>query len=261
MYTRKNQKEMKANKRLSTIDGIRGITIVSMILYHFCWDLVYICGFPMAWYGSYGAYLWQQSICYSFILISGFCLNLSRRPVRNGCLVFGCGLLVTAVTLVAMPDEPVICGVLTLLGSCMLILAVCKPVLEKIPPLAGLFCSLFLFLFFRHVNSGYLGFFGRPLIRLPESLYSGWISTYFGFPKPGFVSSDYFSLLPWLFLYLTGYFIYRCTGLADGRVPHPYLTVKIPVFDWIGRHSLLIYMLHQVVLYGIAMAILFILQA
>ena len=253
-------KNMDTKKRLTTIDGIRGITIVSMVLYHFCWDLVYICGFPWSWYTGTGAYIWQQSICWSFILISGFCVNLAREPVKNGLLVFACGLVVSIVTMIFMPEEPVICGVLTFLGSAMLLTGILHPFLQKLPALPAMLLSLCLFLFTRPVNRGYLGLLDMPLIRLPGTLYSafgGRGAVWIGFPGAGFVSSDYFSLIPWLFLFLTGYFLYRCLPAGgDGREPDPRFCVRIPVFDWIGRHSLLIYMLHQVILYGISMLIL-----
>ena len=43
------------------------------------------------------AAVWQQSICWVFILLSGFCLPLGHHPFRRGAVVFGAGALVTAV--------------------------------------------------------------------------------------------------------------------------------------------------------------------
>ena len=59
-------------QRYGIFDGIRGITLLSMIIYHGAWDLVYIYGVKWDWYRGAGAYLWQQSICWTFILLSGF---------------------------------------------------------------------------------------------------------------------------------------------------------------------------------------------
>ena len=67
-----------------------------------------------------------------------------------------------------------------------------------------------------------------------------------GFPGPGFVSSDYFSLLPWLLLFWTGYFLYRLRP-AEPLLPD----IRLPGFSAMGRHSLLIYLLHQPVLYAL----------
>ena len=60
-----------AKVRYAGLDTLRGVTLVSMMAYHACWDLVYIFGMDWDWYGSFGAYLWQQSICWTFILLSG----------------------------------------------------------------------------------------------------------------------------------------------------------------------------------------------
>ena len=51
-----------------------------MIAYHACWDLVYLFHADWDWYRGTGAYIWQQSICWTFILLSGFCFSLGRRP-------------------------------------------------------------------------------------------------------------------------------------------------------------------------------------
>ena len=108
-------------KRHHDIDTIRGCALVSMIAYHGCWDLVYLYGFDWAWYRSFGAYVWQQSICWTFILLSGYCFFLGRRPVRRGLVTFAAGGLVSAVTAVVMPENPVFCGVLTFMGMATLL--------------------------------------------------------------------------------------------------------------------------------------------
>ena len=50
-------------RRSGTLDSLRGLTLVSMMAYHACWDLVYLYGFGWDWYHSFWAYVWQQSIC------------------------------------------------------------------------------------------------------------------------------------------------------------------------------------------------------
>lgn len=54
-------------RRSGTLDSLRGLTLVSMMAYHACWDLVYLYGMPWDWYRSFWAYAWQQSICCTFI--------------------------------------------------------------------------------------------------------------------------------------------------------------------------------------------------
>ena len=70
--------------RSGTLDSLRGLTLFSMIAYHLCWDLVYLRGLPWAWYNGFWAYIWQQSICCTFILLSGYCCQASRHPIRRG---------------------------------------------------------------------------------------------------------------------------------------------------------------------------------
>lgn len=47
--------------RSGTLDTIRGLTLVSMIVYHACWDLVYLYRLDWGWYRSFWAGIWQQS--------------------------------------------------------------------------------------------------------------------------------------------------------------------------------------------------------
>lgn len=187
--------------RYALPDTLRGLTLLSMIAYHGCWDMVYILGADWPWYQSSGAYLWQQSICWTFILLSGFSFSLGRRHWRRGWLVFGCGAVVTAVTLVVMPGQEIWFGVLTLLGSCMLLGALLERPLGRVPAGAGLVLSAALFVLTRSVNRGYLGFEGLRLAALPGELYRNMATAYLGFPFPGFRSTDYFSLVPWLFCF------------------------------------------------------------
>jgi len=236
-------------RRYHGLDTLRGVTLVSMIAYHACWDLVYLYGKNWGWYLSQGAYLWQQSICWTFILLSGYCFLMGRAPWKRGLMAFGGGLVVTAVTLVAMPDAPAICGVLTLLGSAALLTAPLKKLFLRLDPRLGLAGSFTLFLLLRDVNEGFLGFEGMRIAALPEGLYQNLFTTWMGFPPAGFVSSDYFSLLPWVFLFWTGLFLYR---LHPGeRKPG----LRLPVVTAMGRHSLLVYLLHQPVIYGLLMVI------
>ena len=89
---------------------------------------------------------------------------------------------------------------------------------------------------------------------LPAWLYhTGLLGNFLGFPAPEFTSSDYFPLLPWIFLYGVGYFLHALwlTGEGPERGRH---RRPVPVLGWLGRHSLVVYLLHQPVLYGLLLA-------
>lgn len=106
--------------RYALLDELRGLDLVSMMLYHACWDMMFLFGIWMDWYAGMPGRLWQQTICWVFILLSGFCVPLGHRTLKRGAQVFAAGALVTVVTLVFMPEDRVVFGVLTFLGSAML---------------------------------------------------------------------------------------------------------------------------------------------
>lgn len=103
--------------RYALLDELRGLDLVSMMLYHACWDMMFLFGIWMDWYAGMPGRLWQQTICWVFILLSGFCVQLGHHTLRRGAQVFGAGALVTAVTLLFMPEDRVIFGVLTPAGQ------------------------------------------------------------------------------------------------------------------------------------------------
>ena len=209
--------------RYALLDELRGLDLVSMMLYHACWDLVFLFDVNMRWYAGTPGRLWQQSICWVFILLSGFCVQLGHHTLRRGAQVFGAGALVTAVTLLFMPEDRVIFGVLTLLGSAMLLTDLLEKPLRRIPPAAGFAISAVLFALTRNVSAGYLGF-GSLRLWLPQALYANCV---------------------------TAYFLY---GIVGRQRMEPLRRSVCPALGWMGRHSLLLYLLHQPVIYGVLSA-------
>ena len=164
-----------------------------------------------------------------------------------------CGILVTVLTLVFMPQSKIIFGVLFFLGFSIILTVWLQPLLQKIPARKGLLSSTILLFIFRNINDGNLGFENIILYRLPDFLYEhGMLGTFLGLQDKNFSSADYFSFIPWYFLFIKGYFICQVilkhreakglTGLPD--VFHK----GIPVLETLGQHSLLFYMLHQPVI-------------
>ena len=245
-------------KRLLWPDVLRGLTVVSMVLFHGMWDAVFLFGFRAPWYTALPGYLWQQSICWTFILLSGFCFRLGSRPVRRGLQVSALGLLVTAVTVLFMPEDRVVFGVLTCIGACMLLTAGMEKAAGEKSGIqgsaAGLAVSAVLFFLTRNINAGWLGFERFLIAPLPAGLYRNLLTAFVGFPAPDFYSTDYFSLIPWWFLYLCGYFLYgiwqegKLSFLGKKESRQEEVPCLLRIFRWIGRHALLIYALHQPVL-------------
>lgn len=216
--------EPQTAARYRLLDELRGLDLISMMLYHGMWDVVFLFGVTQKWYTGRPGFVWQQSICWVFILLSGFCLPLGHHPFRRGAVVFGAGALVTAVTLLFLPEDVVWFGVLTLLGSSMLLTAALDPLLRRVPPAAG----------------------GR--LALPQALYASYTTAYLGFMPKSFFSTDYFPLLPWLFLFWVGYFLHHLVGRE--RLA-PLRRSVCPPLGWMGRHSLVLYLLHQPVILGV----------
>lgn len=232
------------------IDNIRAIAMISMIAFHAVWDLAYLYGMDWDWYGSDMAFLWQQSICWTFILLSGFCWSFSKNPLKQGLIVSAGGLIVTAVTLLVSYESRVIFGVLNLIGASALLLIPLNKYFDKIPAALGFGMTFLLFAFTYEINNRYLGFFGIKMIELPWDLYQNRVTAFIGLPDPRFYSTDYFSLLPWSFLYFAGFFLYRIWNKGERKWSGCF-NQKVPVLTWMGKNSLLIYMIHQPVIYGI----------
>ena len=175
--------------------------------------------------------------------------------LRRGVTVFAAGALVTAVTLVFMPEGRVIFGVLTFLGTAMLLTGVLEPLLKKVMPAVGLAVSAVLFAVCYPVGLGWVGLGGWKLM-LPQSLYANYFTAFFGFYPDWFYSADYFGLLPWLFLFWAGCYLHKAVGR---RRMESLRRSVCPALGWMGRHSLLLYLLHQPVIYGVlsAAAVLF----
>ena len=229
--------------RYNRIDNLRAISIISMVLYHAAWDLVFLYNFNWPWYKSLAGFVWQQSICWSFILISGFCHSMSRKPLKNAFKVFLCGLLVSLVTWIFTPNIRITFGILTFLGSAGIICSVLDKALAKVNSFLGLSLSIFLFGFCRNINIGSLGFFNFELFKLPSALYSNYFTSFLGMPHKAFYSTDYFSLFPWFFLYLSGFYLHKILKVNNRMSCLKGKQLK--ALSFLSKNSLLIYLLHQ----------------
>lgn len=235
--------------RYYILDALRGFALIHMIIYHAIWDIVYVFGIDWNWYKSYGAYIWQQWICWTFILLSGFCFAFGKPRYKRGVIVFLCGLVITLVTLFIMPENIVLFGVLTLIGSCTLLLTPLKTILSKCNPYFGAFISFVLFFITRNINNGELGFEGWTLAALPNTMYTNLFSAYWGFPNNDFYSTDYFAIFPWIFLFLTGFFInHICSRKQLIKFLEPHICKPL---EWLGKYSLQLYVIHQPIIYGL----------
>lgn len=221
-------------RRFDVLDVWRTLAIVLMVAYHFLYDL-YIFGVISAnQLFSAPLNVLERFICCSFILLAGTSARFSRNNLRHGLIVLGAGLVVEIGAAVA--GQTIRFGVLMLLGSSMVLWHFLGKGLQKLPGWSVAAGSGVLFFAARWWT-------GRTAVSVP------WLYP-LGFTAPGFYSADYFPLLPWFFLFLTGTALGGwCLAHRENRL----LTVRLPgVLTWPGRHSLIIYVLPQPVLYGIS---------
>ncbi|HIT34175.1 MAG TPA: DUF1624 domain-containing protein [Candidatus Faecousia intestinigallinarum] len=224
-------------KRVWELDALRGICILGMVAVHFVYDMTALYGLA-DWDLPLWFHIVQDWGGVVFLLISGICVTLGSRSVRRGGIVFACGMLCTLVTYgmaalgLAGKDLVIYFGVLHCLGVCMLL----WPVFRRLPwpVLLGLGLAL----------SG-LGLWlrGQPPAAVSWLIPLGWIPA-------GFVSSDYFPLLPNLGFFLLGSVLGR-TLYAKKETRLPRVNAQgavIRFFCRCGQHSLWIYLLHQPVL-------------
>lgn len=230
--------------RYPELDACRGIAIVMMVIFHLVFDLSFFSLFSVDVQEGFWRMFGYATASF-FVLIAGVAvsLRLGRFPsdysfistfipvFKRGLYLFGAGLLVTLGTfLVLQGSGYVIFGILHLIA-------------------AGTILSPFFFRMKQYVLiPGILILLVGWLVPLPVgSMWLAWA----GIHPSGFYSVDYTPLIPWLGVFLI--------GMAVGVTLYPGGVRSYQVLPWFddrrlsilavpGRHSLLIYLIHQPVL-------------
>jgi uncharacterized membrane protein len=243
-------------RRLWEIDFLRGTAVITMIVYHFGWDLAFLGAAQINPYTGFW-YLLQRYTCITFITLAGLSVTLANQSllrqgkssgqrfwhfVRRGLWVFFWGMVITVVLWVAGmimgAKLNVEFGVLHLIGVSTIL--------------------AYPFLRFKWLNVivWVVLFALGSLLMVPraDNLWLVWLGL---FPE-GYSPVDYFPLIPWFGVFLL--------GVAAGNWLYPGGVAVFPLTDrsqvgivrflrFIGRHSLPIYMVHQLFLFAIAYAI------
>lgn len=243
------------SSRVHLIDEVRGFAIICMVFYHAMFDLVVIFGvdFPI-FTSSLMQNILQPLFAGLFIFISGTAGHYSRSNLKRGAICFGLGLLLTAVTALFMPDELILFGILHFLGIAMMLFPLFKKLAARIPPLVGVGIGLLLFWLFFGVPSGVFGLAPLVSVPLPDVLYDTPFLFPLGLPGAGFFSSDYFPIFPWIFVFFAGVSFGRI--VKANRCPQWFYKMHCRFLAFVGRHTIVVYLLHQPVCYG-AMLLLF----
>jgi uncharacterized membrane protein len=231
-------------ERLWEIDALRGVAVVAMVLYHFSYDLAYFGHFDVRFFRSGIGLDMGRMIGGSFIFLAGLSLTLSyrraavsrapaRRPFRKyllrGGRIFSYGMAITLLTLIFLPNEPIVFGILHLIGASIIL---AYPFLNlKLPNVAlGLVC----------IAAGLL-LRGLDV----ETPWLVWLGT-----DPTFFMLDYWPILPWFGVMLLGVAVGNT--LYGGRVKRTDRPSSRPPaarpLTFLGRHSLPVYLVHQPIL-------------
>lgn len=230
-----------------------------MIIYHAFYTLGVIFGLDTALSIFRELRHIQPIIPISFIFISGICTQLSRSNLRRGLILLIPAFIINAVTIIAdsyIAGIAIYFGVINLLSILMILYGLLGKYAEKLLPLPSMIICLVLFAVTWGIRYCYIGIFGIKLWDMPKILYSTSFLFPLGFANSSFVSSDYFPLLPWIFLFLAGAYFAVMVRRADKPIPDSLYTRHSRLFSAAGKYSLYIYIAHQPLIYAAAFAVL-----
>jgi len=234
----------QAIQRFWEVDALRGVAIVMMVIFHLMWDLWAFRVLPdvVLWAGFWKYF--QRTTATLFIMLVGVSLTLSYRRAAakqgtdglylkfliRGLRIFGLGMVVTVATrLFGMGFVDF--GVLHLIGFSI---AAAYPFLRYRWPNLVLWAVLFAaghFVQQQHVDTRWL-------------VWLGWT------PIP-YLPVDFFPIIPWFGVVLLGVFLGNTLYSQNGRAFFlPDFSAWLPVrfLEFLGRHSLIIYLAHQPIL-------------
>lgn len=233
--------EKESSARIWFMDEVRGFAVVCMIFYHAFYTFAVLFSSPLAQKLLNFFMPVEPLFAGLFILISGISSCLSRSNIKRGLKLAVIALAVTVVT--ALMDTIIVFGILHFLSVCMLLFGLLEKPLSRVPFWPGLIACVILYLLTMDIQRGILAF----AVHLPAFLYTfDWLCP-FGIYSPTFFSADYFPLFPWAFVFFAGTFLGRFA--ASGRFPRFMYKKRVPFLVWCGRHALLLYVVHQPVIY------------
>lgn len=235
----------EAGTRLHLLDALRGFAIFNVLAFHFLYDVYVVYGLAPDWPAKEYVRLWQVLGSGLFIFISGMVLHVSGRYFRRGLQLNLLGAAITLITALVMPAQAIYYGILTFFGCSWWLFACLKPVLVKIKPILGMLMALICYLVTMDIDAGKAVIAGTVLWQWPEFLYINELAV-LGFHNDDFSSADYFPLLPNFFVMLWGWFTYAF--LQEHNCLVILKTCNWRLFTIPGRHSLVIYIVHQPVL-------------
>ncbi len=255
-------KEMKRDRAFE-LDVLRGVAIVMMMFMHMSYDVRYEFGVDTFNY-LHKASFWvfvHPIIVVLFVGLSGICCTFSRNNVKRGLKLLVVALAFTLGTWIATKYFGIYClilfNVLHLLSVSILIYALLSFIEKKckIPAKIMTVAIGFIALYIMMMNNELSMFDWR---------YDSVFLVPFGFEvNDAPPVADYMPLIPWVGVFLTGVVMGRtCYPEKKTLLPNANEKVKkiLSPLSFMGRHSLIIYIVHQPIIYGILYAIFFLIR-
>ena len=225
-----------------------------MIVYHGIYDCLLFSG-SLRLVFTVPFLIWEASIAWTFIFVAGWMSSFSSNNICRGIFYLLVALLIFAATSFAGIDTPISFGIIFLIGASSLIVGIIKKIAELPANLVVALVIFLLFLFFYFIPEKRIGIgiFSAPIPPLFVGLY-GHGFAFLCFPSNSFAAGDYFPLIPFFFLFLAG-------AIMGNRVPkttcrRQVFSIKCRPINWLGRHSLGVYLLHQPILFVLFFIIL-----
>lgn len=240
--------------RAYELDFLRGIAIVMMMCMHFSFDIRYEFGCDAFEYLE-SNWFWvfvHPLILVLFIGISGICCTFSRNNVKRGAKLLAVALAFTVVTGFITYFLDIYClilfNVLHLLSISTLAYALLMFIMDKVK-------------LSDKAQSFVLGFIGLYIMLLVTRLnyYDGLSSNLLLIPLGIAVEgapdvADYMDIIPWMGVFFVGSALGKqCYKDKKSLFPNPsplFCKIKAPL-EFLGRHSLIVYLVHQPIGYGI----------
>ena len=223
--------------RIWEIDFLRGLSIILMVFYHLFYDLWALSGISK----FLGVSIVLSNIYWTvaqyffaglFILLSGISSTLTRNNIRRALKLFAFAIVVTVATYVFDSSSAILFGILHCLTVCILIYGL---TLERSGPAT---CA--------YAGAAVLGLSVAVFLAMKQATVRfDWLLP-LGIHRPTYSAADYFPLLPWLGVFLVGTALGKSVyATKRSLIPRQWPMTFINIA---GRHSLLIYVVHQPVI-------------
>lgn len=233
------------------VDVVRGFSVVSMVLFHLCYDLKYLRGDELPWFSGELQTFWRASISWSFLLVAGCMFAFSRNNWKRAGRLLALAAAIYVSTSVAGVDTPISFGVIFCLGGSTLVACLLDKLGLRPNGIAAAAVLFLAFIYLLELPSGHVGA-GIFESDVPAGLYQGrWLS-WVGLPGPEFASGDYYPLIPYTLIYLVGVAL---GGYLKHDAPKWMKNWGFKPLEIIGQNALAVYIIHQpllVLLLGLA---------